>query len=73
MPGRAVARALERLSPRQRSVISGLYFKDESVGSVAGELSISAQAVTALHRRALVALREAIENPALLEPPISPD
>jgi RNA polymerase sigma factor (sigma-70 family) len=72
-PGRAVARALERLSPRQRSVIVGLYFKEDSVGSVAGELSISAQAVTALHRRALLVLRDAIETPEPAELRTSPD
>ena len=60
--GRSVDRALEQLSPRQRAVVAGIYFKDEKVGSIAGELKISPQAVTALHRRALVVLRSALEH-----------
>jgi RNA polymerase sigma factor (sigma-70 family) len=60
--GRSIERALERLSPRQRAVVAGLYFKDENVGSIASELRISHQAVTALHRRALAVLRVALEE-----------
>lgn len=59
-PGRQITRALERLSPRQRAIIAGLYSRDLDVRSLAKELGVSPQAVTALHRRALVALREAL-------------
>ena len=66
--GRSVAAAMTRLSPRQRAVVAGLYFRDENVDSVASELSISRQAVTALHRRALTVLREALTLEEPLEP-----
>jgi len=56
-PGRQIARALERLSPRQRAVIAGLYFRDLRTREVASELGLSRQEVNALHRRALATLR----------------
>jgi RNA polymerase sigma factor (sigma-70 family) len=61
-PGRRVARALERLSPRQRSVIAGLYFRDEDVKTVANQLGIRPNAVTAIHRRALATLRDILTD-----------
>lgn len=61
-PGRRVARAIERLSPRQRAVIAGLYFREDSLRSVAGELGISYKAVSAVHGRALKILRDALSE-----------
>ena len=66
-PGRRVARALERLSPRQRSVIAGLYVRDEDVKTVANQLGIRPNAVTAIHRRALATLREILDAPGLVD------
>lgn len=62
-PGRQVARAIERLSPRQRAVIAGLYFHDDDVRTLARQLGVSHQAVSNLHRRALTALRDALASP----------
>lgn len=61
-PGRRIARALERLSPRQRAVITGLYFREESLRKVARDLAISYAAVSAVHGRALSILREALRE-----------
>jgi len=61
--GRHLDRGLARLSPRQRAVIAGLYARDASQRSLARELGITPQAVTALHRRALAALRTALARP----------
>jgi RNA polymerase sigma factor (sigma-70 family) len=58
--GRGLARAIEKLSPRQRAVVTALYFRDERVSELAVELKVTPQAITALHRRALVALRRAM-------------
>ena len=55
--GRNIARAIERLSPRQRAVIAGIYYREVKVRALAAELQVTPQAVTALHRRALAALR----------------
>jgi RNA polymerase sigma factor (sigma-70 family) len=55
--GRPLARALGRLSPRQRAVVTRLYFADRNVAEVSAELGVSSQAITALHRRALASLR----------------
>lgn len=55
--GRLVARAIERLSPRQRAVIAGIYFEDRKETALAAELGVSPQAISALHRRALATLR----------------
>ncbi len=57
-PGRQVARALERLLPRQRAVVAALYFEDKSVATLSRDLGVTPQAITALHRRALVRLRK---------------
>ncbi len=57
-PGRQIERALAHLSPRQRAVIAGLYFDDLEVRALAARLQVRPQAITALHRRALAALRE---------------
>jgi hypothetical protein len=59
--GLALARALARLSPRQRAVIAGLYERDRPVAMLAAELGVTPQAVTAVHRRALATLRTALD------------
>lgn len=56
--GRALTRALEQLSPRQRAVITRIYFDDAPVAAIATSLEVTPQAITALHRRALQALRK---------------
>jgi RNA polymerase sigma factor (sigma-70 family) len=61
-PGRQIARALERLLPRQRAVVAALYFDDKPVAALARELGVTPQAVTALHRRALARLRKVLEE-----------
>jgi DNA-directed RNA polymerase specialized sigma24 family protein len=61
-PGRALAHALGSLSPRQRAVITALYFKDRAVPEVSADLDVSPQAVTALHRRALLELRRLLAS-----------
>lgn len=58
--GRQLSRAIERLSPRQRAVVTGLYDRELDVAELARELEVSPQAVTALHRRALAKLRGAL-------------
>ncbi len=70
--GRSVDRALERLSARQRSVIAGLYFGEKSIAALATDLGISPQAVTALHRRALIVLRQTMSSSDLPDPPLAP-
>ena len=62
VPGHAIARAIQRLSPRQRAVINGLYFREAPATAIASELGLTAQAVSAVHRRALVTLEEAISQ-----------
>ena len=52
-----LARALRRLSPRQRTVIAGIYWQERRAGELARQLGITPQAVTALRRRAEAALR----------------
>ena len=59
-PGRKLARALERLTPRQRAVIDGLYFKEHNRQTIASELSVNPKSVTAIQRRALATLRAAL-------------
>ncbi|MGH2461657.1 MAG: sigma-70 family RNA polymerase sigma factor [Chloroflexota bacterium] len=61
-PGRRIARAMERLSPRQRAVIAGLYFREDSLRGIADELGISYKAVSAVHGRALKILRDALAD-----------
>lgn len=63
-PGRALARALASLSPRQRAVVAALYFKEMAVPEVSKAMDISPQAVTALHRRALLELRQQLASAA---------
>ncbi len=60
--GRALTRAIESLSPRQRAVIAGIYFGDSKVAALADELQVSSQAITALHRRALAAIRHKLKD-----------
>jgi RNA polymerase sigma factor (sigma-70 family) len=55
-----VARALRRLSPRQRGVIAGLYWRERTVKELAGELKVSRQAVTAVQLRAESAIRREV-------------
>ena len=58
-----VARALSRLSPRQRAVVAGLYWRERTTVELARELGITAPAVTALWRRAERAIREELGEP----------
>lgn len=62
-PGRRIARALQRLSPRQRAVIAGIYFAERSRESIAEELGIRANTVSQFHQRALTTLREILSAP----------
>lgn len=57
IPDARVLRALRKLSPRQRAVIAGLFWRDRKTKELADELRISKQAVTALRRRAEGAIR----------------
>ena len=57
-----VARALRRLSPRQRGVIAGIFWRDRTTKELAAELSVTPQAVTALRRRAEQVIREELLN-----------
>lgn len=61
-PGVHLDRALARLSPRQRAVIGEVYFRDRAITAIAGDLGLSADAVSALHRRALTTMREVLSN-----------
>ncbi len=78
-PGRRIARALQRLSPRQRAVIAGLYFAERSRESIAKELGIRANTVSQFHQRALTTLREILSTPeptedsAVDDPPTDPE
>jgi RNA polymerase sigma factor (sigma-70 family) len=58
-----VSRALSRLSPRQRAVVAGLYWRERTTVELARELGITAPAVTALRRRAERAIREELGEP----------
>lgn len=60
VPGVRLDRALARLSPRQRAVIGEMYFRDRAITSISRDLGVSADAVSALHRRALTAMREVL-------------
>ncbi len=66
-PGRRIARALQRLSPRQRAVIAGLYFAEKSREDIARELGIRANTVSQFHQRALATLREILSGPESAE------
>ncbi len=55
-----VARALRRLSPRQRAVIAGIFWRERTEREIARELNVSHQAVTALRRRAEASLRKSL-------------
>jgi len=57
-----LARALRQLSPRQRAVIAGLYWRERTAGEMARELGVTPQAVTALRRRAEAAIREELSE-----------
>lgn len=59
--GRALQRAIAQLSPRQRAVIVGLYEREATVATLAAEEHVSPQAITALHRRALLSLRRLLD------------
>jgi hypothetical protein len=43
-------------------VVTALYFRDERVSELAAQLKVTPQAVTALHRRALAALRRVMNE-----------
>jgi RNA polymerase sigma factor (sigma-70 family) len=53
-----VARAIRRLSPRQRAVIAGVFWRERTERELAGELGVSHQAISALKRRAEASLRK---------------
>ncbi len=53
-----IARAIRRLSPRQRAVIAGVFWRERTERELARELNVSHQAVAALRRRAEASLRK---------------
>lgn len=53
-----IARALRSLSPRQRAVIAGIFWRERTEREMARELEVSHQAVAALKRRAEASLRK---------------
>ncbi len=53
-----IARALRRLSPRQRAVIAGIFWRERTEVELASELQVSYQAVASLRRRAEASLRK---------------
>jgi RNA polymerase sigma factor (sigma-70 family) len=53
-----VVRALRRLSPRQRAVIAGIFWRERTTRELAAELKVKPPAVTALRRRAERSLRD---------------
>lgn len=55
---RALRAALLTLPPHQRCVIDGLFFRQQTRGELARELHCTPQAISALKRRALDALRQ---------------
>ena len=57
-----LARALRQLSPRQRAVIAGLYWRERTAEEMARELGVTQQAVTALRRRAEAAIRKELSG-----------
>ena len=56
-----IARALKRLSPRQRAVIAGIFWRERTERELARELHVSHQAVAALRRRAEASLRKHLQ------------
>ncbi len=72
-PGRRIARALQRLSPRQRAVIAGLYFAEKSREAVAEELGVRPNTVSQFHQQALATLREILGAPDPAEDQERPD
>ncbi|MCL4370593.1 MAG: sigma-70 family RNA polymerase sigma factor [Chloroflexi bacterium] len=55
--------AFRRLSPKQRSVLYEIYWRDRSAQELAQQLGVSPQNVTALRRRAEAAIREEMTHP----------
>lgn len=55
--------ALRRLSPKQRSVLYGIYWREKTANELALQLGVSAQNVTALRRRAEAAIRQEMNPP----------
>lgn len=55
---RQVRRLLTTLTPKQRQVLRGIYFRDLSRQDLADEMNCTPQAVSDLHHRALRNLRE---------------
>ena len=53
-------RAIGRLSPRQRAIIAGRYFRERTTRQLAEELGLTEQAITSTRRRAEAALRRDI-------------
>ncbi len=59
-----LGRALRRLSPRQRAVIAGFYWRERTTEELSAELGVTPQAVTGLRRRAEGALRRELAGGA---------
>jgi RNA polymerase sigma factor (sigma-70 family) len=55
-------RALRRLSPRQRAVIAGIYWRERTARQVAAELGVTSQAVNAARRKAEDILRRELST-----------
>ena len=60
----AIHAAVRSLPARQREVIEGLKFKDQSVRDVAGQLKMSESAVKVTAHRGYKMLRRLLEGPA---------
>lgn len=57
-----VRAALRQLTPRQRTVITGIYWRERQTLEVAAELGVTEQAITAARRRAEARLRELLRS-----------
>ena len=55
---KAVAKALERLPPRERNIIHAHYFEGVQLRTIAHDLGVSEPRVSQLHARAVARLRE---------------
>ena len=62
LDGECLARCLEALSERERSVIVLTFFADRDADDVAAELSISSGNVRVIRHRALVRLRSCVDG-----------
>ena len=53
--------ALRCLSPRQRRVLYGIYWREKTAQELAGQLGVTPQSITALRRRAESLLRQGLD------------